>query len=196
MALEGAMGWRILTAALAVLSLGCGASNNLHKLEDTFEVASGGVDPDLLGTFRLADPSGAAPGMLTLLVMRQDGSFHAERIDSCDVQPCTVAAVDGTFQQTRELPNPARGSGVVLASKLGGPDVVFRMELKRAAVADSPLAGLYHPASTDMNGRSVPSFPMTHPLELWCAVQADCTGQDPSARCAFTCASGRCVCAP
>ncbi|MBI5548396.1 MAG: hypothetical protein HY901_31325 [Deltaproteobacteria bacterium] len=186
-------------AWLGLLAAGCGAADGLKKLEDTFQVAGGGLDPSLLGTFRIDNPSFEAPSMLRLLVLRKDGTFHAELVMSCESQPCDVGVLDGRYNQTREFPEPSRASGVILVTTISGSEeaaaVAFRMILKRALVADSPQVGLYHPATTDVNGNAIPFFQMEHPFELWCSADADCEAQTQSAPCAYSCSAESCACA-
>lgn len=188
------MGRRGSLAAVAALVVGCGVGDTLDKLEDTFRTASGGVDFSLVGTFRLVDPDNASPAMLQLLVLRVDGTFHAELVSSCETRPCQLTVIDGNYVQTREFPDPSRASGALLTAYTEGG--LFRMKMKRAAVADSPQVGLYHDATVDLNGTDIPFFSMTHPLEMWCATVEDCTGQQAEPLCTYACAEtqARCIC--
>ncbi|HEY3447351.1 MAG TPA: hypothetical protein VGK67_13350 [Myxococcales bacterium] len=191
----GAIRVVVLGAALACSS-SCGASDGLKKLEDVMQVAAGGIDPSLLGTFRVDDPRHEAPRVMRLLVLRKDGTFHGEMVRSCaDGQGCTSVPVDGSYTQVRAMPDPGRASGVTIRFFVDeGGDAglsYLRMTLKRALVAHSPQVSLYHESSA---APSVPYFQLEHPLELWCAADADCSAQALSSPCDQACAAGQCAC--
>lgn len=192
-----------LGAAVAiggVLLCACGAEKGLKQLENTFQVVGGGLDPSLLGTYRIDDPALEHPWMLRLLVLRDDGSFHGELVTSCDTRPCAAAPIDGVYTQFRELQAVGRAAGVSLtvvapgAPADAGEEVAFRMHLRRALVADSPQVSLYHEAAVSPDGIALPFFQLVHPFELWCGFEADCGAQELQPSCAWACRQARCEC--
>ncbi|MGC4118325.1 MAG: hypothetical protein QM765_27980 [Myxococcales bacterium] len=186
------------TALLALLALAssCGAADGLKNLESVVQVAAGGVDPSLLGTFRIDDAGHEAPRAMRLLVLRRDGTFHGEMVVRCeDGQGCTAVPVDGTYTQIRAMPDPGRASGVTFGffvDEGGDAGVSYvRMTLKRALIAHSPQVGLYHESP---DGAQVPYFQLEHPFQLWCAADADCRAQELSSSCDWACAAPTCTC--
>jgi hypothetical protein len=187
--------WAAIVAAL--VALGCGATESISKLEASAGVVGGGLDPSVLGTFRLPSES-AEPGMLELLVLRRDLTFHCELLVACDETSCPKSvSVDGTYQQTRDFPNPSRAAGVVLNGRYDDPSSgpqTLSMALRRAAVAGSPRVGLYLVTGTDLSGNASPYFQLSHPVERWCAVAEDCELQGPLDDCAWSCSAALCSC--
>lgn len=191
--------WTFGLAALAA----CGAAGNLAKFEKGAGVIQGGIDPSLVGTFRLSSQSPLGQDELQLLVLRTDRTFHAEYIASCPDSTCEggTISLDGTYEQVRELPDPTRASGISLTGQFvdgGGQPQAYAVALLRAAIPDSPQTGLYHPAEPASDaGLSRPFFMLAHPVQAWCAAQSDCDSQnllDGSACAAFACQGSTCAC--
>ena len=191
---DGAMRTILWAVAMLACLASCGAGDGLKKLEETFQVASGGIDPTLLGTFR-GDRGYEEPRMLRLLVLRKDGTYHGELVRDCSTRPCTVTPIDGSYTQVRAFPDPGRASGVRLGIFVDeGTDAgltYLRITLKRALIAHSPQVSLFHEGSQEP---AVPYFQLEHPYELWCAAESDCEAQALSSQCAQACASGQCAC--
>ena len=190
------MGRMLVLGAALAFSSGCGASDGLNKLESIVQVAAGGVDPSLLGTFRIDDPARESPRAMRLLVLRKDGTFHGEMVASCpESGACTAIPVDGAYSQIRAMPDPGRASGVTIhffVDEGGDAGMTFLiMGFKRALIANSPQVSLYHESA---DAPSVPYFQLNHPLELWCATDADCSAQMLTSSCEQTCAASQCVC--
>ena len=194
--------WRGDFAASVVLMswlAGCNISSGLSSLEANFQVAAGGLDPALLGTYRLGASFTEEPRMLRLLVLRKDGSYHCELVTDCSSEPCTVEPIDGQYIQTRTYANPTQASGVQLTvmvdeAHLAGGDAgasTLVIMLQRALIASSPQVSLYHDDSADPG---IPYFQLVHPYGLWCAVDADCEAQVQTPKCAYACSAGLCSC--
>lgn len=191
--------WSFGLAALAA----CGAAGNLARLEKGAGVAQGGMDPTLVGTFRLSSQSPLTEDALQLLVLRTDRTFYAEYIAGCPEGYCSDGTVplEGTYEQVREMPDPTRAAGVALTGQyvdLAGQPKAYSVALRRAAIPDSPQTGLYHPAEAASDaGPSRPFFMLAHPFEAWCASQSDCDRQnllDGSSCEAFVCRDNACAC--
>jgi hypothetical protein len=184
--------------SLLTILTSCGGSGSLNKLASNASVAAGGLDPALLGTYELYYPEEATAGVIKLLALRTDSTFHAELyVSTCtDGSPCLEAlAVEGTYQQTRSLPDLSHATGVSLtgsyADPLAGP-AELRMNLKKALLPDSEQPGLYR--SSDQSAG--PYFEMAQAAALWCESADDCDEQVATGTCSgsYVCQSSMCDC--
>lgn len=192
--------WSLGFAGLAA----CGAAaGSFAKLERSAGVIQGGMDPALVGTFRLSSQSPLETDALKLLILRTDRTFHAEYVAGCPEGFCSRGTVplEGTYEQVREMPDPTRAAAIALTGQYldsDGKPTPYSASLRRAAIPDSPLIGLYQPAepATD-TAPTRPFFMLAHPIEAWCGAQADCDSQNllEASSCeAFVCRESTCVC--
>jgi hypothetical protein len=167
----------MLRAALAVffltLAAGCGPMPDLDKAGERLGVLTGGLDPTLVGTFRLWEKREPQVGMFTMLVLKTDLSFHGTFVASCAEQPCAgVIDLEGTYRQKRDLPDLTKASRVTLFAEYLHPETgvptALYVVLRRGWVEGSPLIGLYH-AQDGADDPSLPFFELSHPHENWCA---------------------------
>jgi hypothetical protein len=192
--------WSLGLAGLAA----CGAAaGSFAKLERSAGVIQGGMDPALVGTFRLSSQSPLEADVLKLLVLRTDRTFFAEYVAGCPEGFCSRGTVpfEGTYEQVREMPDPTRAAAIVLTGQFsgsGGKRTPYAVSLRRAAIPDSPLIGLYHAAeSATDTAPARPFYMLAHPIEAWCGAQVDCDSQNllEGSSCeAFVCRESTCVC--
>ena len=189
----------VVLFAVPLLAAGCGPAPDLNKAATRLGVLTGGLDPTLIGTFRLYAGRTPAKGMLELLVLRTDLSFHARYVAACAEDPCEgVVEIDGQYRQKRELPNLSRASKISLTGwyldPVTGEDAMLFLVLERGWVEGSPLISLYHVHEGEGDA-AVPFFELTHPRETWCAQPVDCDLQDTENACgSFACEQSLCSC--
>jgi hypothetical protein len=177
--------WALLGAALA---MGCGADARAG-----LGVLASGTDATMIGTFRLADAAGEAPGVLRTLALRNDRSFYAQLVANCDSLPCTAVDLEGGYRQIRELPNPNRASAIDLYAQYADPGsgeaVEYKRSLRRFQGVNSAQAALSY-TSTDED--PTPGFVLLRSDQVWCATAEDCGQQN--AVCGAECRQGLCAC--
>jgi hypothetical protein len=189
----------LAVALLAAAAAGCGPAPDFSKAATRIGVLTGGLDPTLVGTFRLFEKRTPDKGMFTLLVLRTDLSFYGQYVASCHEEPCEgIVEIEGTYRQKRELPNLSRASKVTLTGTYVDPETGVEMglfmTLIRGWVEGSPQISLFHLQEGE-GELMVPFFELTHPFEKWCATPEDCELQETENECtAFSCAESLCKC--
>jgi hypothetical protein len=152
-------------------------SQELVETEETFSL--GGIDPDLLGTFR---GQAVEIGELTLLALKSDGTFHYGMAIVCAAlpEPCGPAQEDGYYKLTQRQSDRY----LELYNKKG----IQRARFQYALTGDT-----LRMRRTDTGGGEWRS--MVRSDQAWCAMPSDCDMQGlKTAACAgeWACASDAC----